>query len=292
MVQAARVQHPTRFLEPDVGVGSRLLGGAVGFAVAKASMAGLTPTGPMRDRLERVNHRGEPITLAQGPAVVLGTLAGVATTPGLPRNVRRSGLLAVAASGAVGAYDDLYGSTDTKGLAGHLKSLARGEVTSGAVKVLAIGATGVVAGAWSRGGRGGPVDAVLAGVVVAGSANLLNLFDLRPGRATKVFLAAALPAAVSRGTSGDLLSAPIGASCALLDDDLHERSMLGDTGANAVGAVLGTAVAATLSRRPLLLAAAAVVALTLASERISFSEVIQRNSVLRAIDELGRRPAS
>jgi hypothetical protein len=160
------------------------------------------------------------------------------------------------------------------------------------VKLLAIGATGVVAGAWARAGRGGWFDAALAGVVVAGSANLLNLFDLRPGRATKVFLVGALPTAFCRGSAGDLLSAPIGASCALLADDLQERSMLGDTGANALGAALGTAAAASLPRFPLAVTAAAVVGLTLASERVSFSEVIQRSAVLRAFDELGRRPAS
>ncbi len=275
-----------------MGLVRRLLGGGVGAAVATTSRTRFTADGPMRDRLQRSNHRGEPITLAQGPAVVLGTLAGIATTSGLRFSVRGSGLLAVAAAGAVGAYDDLYGASDTKGLAGHLKSLAHGEVTSGAVKLLAIGATGVVAGAWSRAGRGGWVDGALAGVVVAGSANLLNLFDVRPGRATKVFLVGALPAVVFPGQAGDLLSAPIGASSALLADDLHERSMLGDTGANALGAALGTAAAASLPRFPLLLAAVSVVGLTLASERVSFSEVIQRSSVLRAFDELGRRPAS
>ena len=261
--------------------------------VAKATLRQLTDDNfSGHEQLQRENHRGEPITLAQGPAVVLGMLAGVAVTPGLPRRVRGAALLAAATSGAVGAYDDLYGATSAKGLAGHLRSLRQGEVTSGAVKVAAIGASGLVAGAWCRGGRGGVLDATLAGVVVAGTANLLNLFDLRPGRATKVFLAAGCPAVLVPGCAGDLLSAPVGAAAALLGDDLAERTMLGDTGANALGAVLGTAAASSLGRRGLLGATVGVVGLTLLSERFSFSQIIESNRALAAVDRLGRRPAA
>jgi hypothetical protein len=67
--------------------------------------------------------------------------------------------------------------------------------------------------------------------------------------------------------------------------------MLGDTGANASGAVLGTALAAGLSRGGRIAALAGVVALTLASERVSFTAVIESTPGLRELDALGRRPA-
>jgi uncharacterized membrane protein len=66
--------------------------------------------------------------------------------------------------------------------------------------------------------------------------------------------------------------------------------MLGDAGANALGAVVGTLFLA--GPMWLLWAAAAVLlALQLASERVSFSRVIEANRVLRAADRLGRRGA-
>ncbi|HEV2892382.1 MAG TPA: hypothetical protein VG411_01405, partial [Actinomycetota bacterium] len=65
---------------------------------------------------------------------------------------------------------------------------------------------------------------------------------------------------------------------------------LGDCGANALGAGVATAAAATLSRPARLLALAGVVALNLASERVSFTAVIERTAWLRALDQLGREP--
>ena len=75
---------------------------------------------------------------------------------------------------------------------------------------------------------------------------------------------------------------------AALPFDLREEGMLGDAGANALGAVVGTMVLAG----PMWLvwaAAAVLLALQLASERVSFTRVIESNRVLRAADRLGRR---
>jgi UDP-N-acetylmuramyl pentapeptide phosphotransferase/UDP-N-acetylglucosamine-1-phosphate transferase len=246
----------------------------------------------VQERLLRTNHRGEELTLAQGPAVVLGSATAIALASGLPWHVRGAGLLATGGAGALGAYDDLFGAADTKGLRGHLGALAQGEVTSGAVKVVGIGATGLVAGAWARHGRGGLVDSCLAGIVVAGAANVLNLFDLRPGRAAKVFLAVAGSSMYGSDGVGDLLAGPVGAALCLLPEDLAERCMLGDTGANYLGAALGTAAAATMSRPALLGTGVVLVGLTMLSERVSFSEVIEQNAVLCWLDDLGRSEPS
>jgi hypothetical protein len=176
-----------------------------------------------------------------------------------------------------------------KGLRGHLGALRDGEVTTGTMKLVGLAATGLVAGAAARRGRGGLVDAVLAGGVVAGSANLANLFDLRPGRASKVFLAASTGPLVGGGTFGDVVAAPSGATAAMLGDDLGERSMLGDTGANALGAAWGVGAASVMSRGGLAVTLAGLVAMTVLSERVSYSEVIERTAPLRFLDGLGRR---
>jgi UDP-N-acetylmuramyl pentapeptide phosphotransferase/UDP-N-acetylglucosamine-1-phosphate transferase len=244
------------------------------------------------DRWQRTNHRGEPISLLEGPAFVVGALAGVAVAPRLPVRVRAAALVAGTAAGALGAYDDLAEHQVRKGLAGHLGALARGEVTTGAVKVLGLGVSGLAASALVRTTPGGSrasriVDLLAGGAVVAGSANLANLLDLRPGRALK----ATLLAAPCIGPAGwPVGAAAAGAAAGLLPDDLAERTMLGDTGANAAGAVLGVAALAGLGRRSRWALLAGLVGLTMASERISFTAVIDRTPVLRQIDAWGRRP--
>jgi len=266
---------------------------AVSAAVAATTARGVAALPPLggEQHWRRTNHRGESVTLWQGPAVVIGTFAGLATAPGLTRSVRLGALSAVAASGALGAYDDQAGSGSAKGLGGHLASLRRGEVTSGAVKVVGIGLSGLLAGAAIR--RRRPIwEQLAAGALVAGSANLVNLLDLRPGRATKAVLLAGAPALATAGVGGSIVSAPLAASIALLPDDLAERSMMGDSGANALGSALGCAGAAVLGRRSLVGALGGVVALTLLSERVSFTKVIESTPVLRELDAFGRRPVS
>ena len=82
------------------------------------------------------------------------------------------------------------------------------------------------------------------------------------------------------------------AAAALLPEDLGERAMLGDGGANALGAMLGTAAAVSLPRPARIVTLAAVVGLTAASEVVSFTQVIARTPALNWVDMLGRRPAA
>jgi hypothetical protein len=87
-----------------------------------------------------------------------------------------------------------------------------------------------------------------------------------------------------------MVAAPLGAAAALLPEDLGERAMLGDAGANALGALLGVAAGASLSRPARLALLAAITGLTAASEVVSFTAVIERTPALRWLDMLGRRP--
>jgi hypothetical protein len=232
----------------------------------------------------RTNHRGEPVTLLEGPAVAAGAIAGVLAQAALESSRsawRSSAASAVAGAGAAafGAYDDLAGSGDRRGFRGHLGALRHGEVTTGAVKLGGIGLTGLASAAITG---GAPADVVINAGLVAGGANLLNLFDLRPGRAIKVAVASGAPAVT--GTA-----APLGAALALLPEDLGERAMLGDAGANALGAMLGAA-AAGLPRPARIALLAGIAGLTAASEKVSFTKVIARTPALNWLDMLGRRP--
>ncbi|MCP2339066.1 hypothetical protein [Actinomadura rupiterrae] len=275
-----------------------LAGAALGAAATRAAYTALTRRPPGvagrsgNELWDRTNHRGEPVTLLEGPAFAAGAAAAGLLAPGVPGRVRAAALLAGAGSGVLGGYDDLAGSGASRGFKGHLAALAKGEVTTGAVKILGIGATGLaaaaLAGSPARTRTGRAADTLLNGAIVAASANLMNLFDLRPGRAIKVGLLTGTPLALTSSGSA-VVAAPLGAALALLPEDLGERAMLGDTGANALGALLGLA-ATRLPLGPRLAVLAGLVGLNGASEFVSFTKVIAGNPVLNRLDMLGRRP--
>jgi hypothetical protein len=264
-----------------------LLAGAAASRLAWAVLTRRPPGGAAR--WQRTNHRGEALTLLEGPALAAGAAAALAAAPGLDARLRVAGSVAVAGSAAFGVLDDLAERGTRKGLHGHLGALARGEVTTGGLKVAGLGVTGVAAAALALGPGTRARDVLPAAALVAGCANLANLFDLRPGRALKVALLAA-PAALSGRPAGALVAAVAGPATALLPEDLRERAMLGDGGANAAGALLGVALVAGAGPRTRAAALAGVVTLTLVSERVSFTKVIEATPVLRELDMLGRRP--
>lgn len=270
----------------------------------------------LRAELERTNYAGRTVSLAEGAAVT-GAVALITAVMG-----RRADALVLTGVGVLGLADDLLeprqrraGRPVAKGLRGHLGALRAGRLTTGAAKALGIPALALIATAIAppeRPGRTTPAHIALVltdGALVAGCANLVNLLDLRPGRALKVVIPAAaaltLPppsAAVDdevtgcgpatiRERSGRALGAAalIPATAALLPD-LAERGMLGDAGANALGAAVGLSITRRVSPPVRIALLAGLAALTLASERVSFSAVIDRTPLLRTLDRWGRIP--
>jgi UDP-N-acetylmuramyl pentapeptide phosphotransferase/UDP-N-acetylglucosamine-1-phosphate transferase len=241
--------------------------------------------------LERVNHRGAAVSLAAGPALAVAastTAAAGADSPALASAALVAGL----GSGAVGLYDDVVGQRaeqkTAKGFKGHLAALRDRKVTSGLVKIAGIGISALVAASLvgrSRRSDRPITDLVIDTGLIAGSANLVNLLDLRPGRALK----AGIAASGALGSGDGLLSGPSAAAAALLRDDLDERVMLGDAGANSFGALIGLAAASRHGRAARLAMLAGIVGLTLASEKVSFTQVIESTPVLRDLDGWGRR---
>ena len=276
---------------------------AAGTAAASVGGSSLDPLIGDRARWNRTNHRGEPVSMLEGPATVVGLLVGGVL--GAPS--ARAALAATAATaggGAFGLVDDLTEDTTTrtKGLRGHLGALAHGELTTGGLKVLGIGASALVAAAIAtprsassagprRGLAGWAFDVASSGALIAATANLVNLLDLRPGRALKASALVAAPLVLAGGNGAGLAAAVIGASVGAAPGDLAERDMLGDSGANALGALVGTAVVLGAPRGVRLALLAGAVGLTVASERVSFTKVIAATPVLRELDGWGRRPA-
>jgi len=115
-------------------------------------------------------------------------------------------------------------------------------------------------------------------LLVGLAANALNQLDTRPGRALKAYLAAALA-----------LDAPVGIAVLLLPYDLREMTMLGDAGANSLGALLGLNSVDRLTGRGRWIAIGALAGLTVLGERTSLGALIERTPVLAHVDRLGRR---
>jgi UDP-N-acetylmuramyl pentapeptide phosphotransferase/UDP-N-acetylglucosamine-1-phosphate transferase len=276
------------------------VGLVLGLVVGRALLALLAPA-LAAPTFTRTNYRGASLPTAAGlvlaaTALVVeaclalldaARLADLTTSGG----VRALTVATVVGFALLGVVDDLAGTgLDGRGFRGHLRALAHGRLTTGGLK-LGGGAALAVAVCAPLGGRLGPllVDAAL----VALAANLGNLFDRAPGRTTKVAALAAAALVLAVGPEEQLVGVAVvvGAALALLGADLGERLMLGDTGANALGAALGLGVVVTAPLSGRAAVVLALVALNLASEVVSFSRVIDRVAPLRALDRLGRRPA-
>ncbi len=250
--------------------------------------------------LRRLNYRDHELPTAGGIVIVLAVLvveggrtalAEFGVGDELSDSLLRSMVLfACFAFAFLGLIDDLLGTETDRGFLGHLRALGQGRLTTGAMKLFGGGVVAIVltAAPGEVSGRRLLADAAL----VALAANLGNLLDRAPGRTIKAGMIVYVPIALVAGTSpvGLALAPVVGAAVGLLPADLRERIMLGDTGANLLGAVLGLAVVLEASRPVRTGVLVALVLLNLASERVSFSAVIHRTPGLRQLDRLGRRP--
>jgi hypothetical protein len=167
----------------------------------------------------------------------------------------------VAAIALVGLADDVWGGPE-RGFRAHL---AAGR-TTGMLKLVAIPTIGLAA-----------TRRVSGALLVGLAANTLNQLDTRPGRALKAYLLLAGP-----------LRGPVGLAVLLLPYDLRERTMLGDGGANALGALLGLSSVDRLTERGRWLAIGALSGLTILGELRSLGTLIERTPGLRQLDSLGR----
>ncbi|MCF2706165.1 hypothetical protein I6E29_02630 [Arcanobacterium haemolyticum] len=244
---------------------------------------------------KRTSFTGEPVSLTEGAVATAGLLGASAVAGGRGAFALGS---AVLSSGAAGYIDDHLEDrfpAKGKGLHGHLGALREGKLTSGALKILVIGAgAGISALALPRSGSRARrmCEWATQSAVIAGSANIINLLDLRPGRALKAaslisagLLASSQPVAQSAG-AGVLATSAV---CAA--DDLAGRTMLGDLGANSLGGALGVGLA-SLGPTGRSLTLATILGLTFASEKVSFSKVIESTTPLAWLDSLGRQPVS
>lgn len=272
-----------------------LLAGVVGHA-AGAGLVRLRLTAPP-ERLMRTNVSGGRVPAVLGGPLTLAALFALAAVVGSAAlgwdavevdETEATVTVVLVVMALAGAWDDRRGDETSRGFSGHLEALRRGRITGGILKIVAGAVAGAVAGLllYAR----DPAAALATLLLVALGANTINLFDRAPGRAGKIVLLLATPLIVLGDAGWAMASAgAVGALIACLPFDLGERAMLGDAGANPLGALIGVGLAVSLGDLSRWVAVALLLALNLASERWSFSAAIAATPWLHRLDQIGRK---
>jgi UDP-GlcNAc:undecaprenyl-phosphate/decaprenyl-phosphate GlcNAc-1-phosphate transferase len=193
---------------------------------------------------------------------------------------------------ALGLIDDTLGERAPehaahRGWRGHGAAALRGELSTGALK--AVGSLGLALFAMSYLSLSNWRWLLAAGVLVLAT-NAFNLLDLRPGRSAKAFVLLGAGLTIGSMDLRPLWAVGLFAAPLLVAGvyDLRERAMLGDTGANLLGALAGLWLVLTLSGTGQLIALILLAAVTLLGELRSISALIERTPVLRELDSWGR----
>ena len=185
-----------------------------------------------------------------------------------------------------GALDDLIGNRNVSGLKGHFKSLFKGELTTGGFKALFGGFVGLVVSVCISSSI---VDIIVNTLIIALSTNLMNLFDLRPGRAIKAYVVIMIPIYIT--LTGYIKSLPLlilPNVLAYFNTDLKARGMMGDTGSNVLGISIGVLMAFGYGIKVRVAWLVFLVLMHLITEKFSLTKIIEKNKVLKFIDDLGR----
>ena len=267
---------------------------AVALVVVPAGVRALEAAGHVRE-----NYAGRKLPFPLGAVLVAASL--VALAPLAPLDDRadldlldpelRRWFAYVVGVAFLGLFDDALGRGEAvdsaRGWRGHARTVASGDLSTGAVK--AVGALALAAYATSGLGRES-LDYVVDLALLLLATNFANLLDLRPGRAEKALALVAAGLCLGYWTVEpiELLGLFCGPVAVGAWFTLRERAMLGDTGSNVVGALIGIWLVTTLPDPARLIALGVLIALTVYGEFRSLSSAIERIPLIKQLDSLGR----
>jgi len=240
----------------------------------------------------RPNFKGNFIPAGMGFIFFLASLTTVMVTfITWPPWLQKYGLafvMAMATMALLGFIDDVIGTKEVSGIKGHFKNLFfAGRLTTGALKALGGGVLAVLVS-----GTTAPVREIVVNTfVIILSINVVNLLDLRPGRAAKGFMLIGIFIAVAGWRQPELvfLASVVGSMLAYLPYDLRARVMMGDSGSNALGVALGLVAVWVLTPSIKIGYLIVLAAVNLFAEKYSFTTIISRNRVLSYLDKLWRK---
>jgi UDP-GlcNAc:undecaprenyl-phosphate/decaprenyl-phosphate GlcNAc-1-phosphate transferase len=273
-----------------------ILAFALGALLARPTLRALRAGGHLRP-----NYRGRELPVPLGVLIVVAALLALVPLLLIERLgdtaifYPRSLLVAIYTLGVacLGLIDDAFGGarvdqgTAPRGWRGHGAAALRGELSTGTVK--ALGSLGLALLSTDYLGLSVGRWLLAAGVLVLAT-NALNLLDLRPGRAFKVFVLVGAGLTIGSRELRQLWTLGLFVGPALVAGayDLREEAMLGDTGANLLGALAGLWMVLVLAQTGQLIALALLAIVTVYGELRSISELVARVPLLRGLDSLGR----
>ena len=239
----------------------------------------------------RPNYKGEMIPVSMGivflPMIIInGIILAFFTVDFISLSCLFIFIFGMMAMFFAGIIDDTIGNRDVSGLKGHFKSLFKGTLTTGGFKALFGGFVGLII---SVSISKDIIDIVVNTLVIALSTNLMNLFDLRPGRAIKVYLVIMIT--IFFTLSGYIQILPLlilPNVLAYFNFDLKAKAMMGDTGSNVLGISIGILMVLGYTLKVRIVWLVFLVLIHFLTEKFSLTKIIEKNKVLNFIDRLGR----
>lgn len=246
-----------------------------------------------KSNFTQINYRGEEIPIGMGIVFVILSPILIILVSLLTRiSIIESLLISfgIMAMGFVGIIDDFLGNKDAKGFKGHIKAIFRGELTTGGFKaVVGFIIAFLISFLIYLIFNGRIIDIFINTLLISLFTNIINLFDLRPGRACKVYLffLIIINLFVFKITFNSLILFSI--ILGYIRKDLKAEVMLGDTGSNSLGISLGIIAAILCPIEVRIGFLISLLILHVISEFFSFSAIIEKNRALKFLDDLGRR---
>ena len=239
----------------------------------------------------RENYRGDMIPVGLGlvfiPSLVINSIILIYSNI-VPEKIIMIYMLLFAsiAMSFVGIIDDSLGNRGVTGLIGHFKALFKGSLTTGAFKALLGGFVGLTLAVTLS--KSIP-NIIVATLVVALSTNMMNLFDLRPGRAIKAYVILAIIIFLASAKfNREVMMLIVPAVLAYFYFDLRALTMMGDAGPNVLGASIGVFIVSSFDLPVQLVSLVLLVAIHVLTEKFSLTKIIENNKFLNYVDKLGR----
>lgn len=188
----------------------------------------------------------------------------------------------------IGTIDDIYGDQYIKGIHNHLKSFFRAKITTGFIKAITGGLIAIMLAI--RIGNN-IFEYIAHFFLILFMINTINIFDLRPGRALKLFFFLTLLLILINTSflTDNFSLVVISVLLVVFYYDLRGKIMIGDSGSNLIGLHLGiwySIFAPIYVEWSLILF---LLVLHIYTEKYSLTKLIEKNRYLLRIDSWGRQ---